>query len=204
MFLTKETVRSLFDIITTMAININAPKNILLMPLFILLVIVAIPFALFFSLIRLPFAKRRINKLPEILLNDWQSRGKYIYIGLNSDFALSDYVKKNIITQYKKHIVWDEWDAEHNEWNQSEPDTSHRVTTFWQDIGGDFDGDPMVIIATYSPNDTVISESHNFYQFWKQNDSDLVMYDGSEVSIEEAQSKIKKIVDDSLKRRKAF
>lgn len=170
------------------------------MPLFILLVIVVIPFALFFSLIRLPFAKRRINKLPEILLNDWQPRKKYIYIGLSSDFALSDYVKKNIITQYKKHIVWDEWDAKNNEWKESEPDVSNRVTTFWQDIGGDFDGDPLVIIAIYTTNDTQISESHNFYQFWKQNDSDLVMYDGNEVSIEEAQSEIKNIVDDSLKR----
>ncbi len=186
-----------------MAININAPKNILLMPLFVLLAIIVIPFALFFSLIRLPFAKSRTNKLPEILLNDWQPRKKYIYIGLSSDFVLSDYVKKDIIARYEDHIIWDEWDAQLDEWKQSEPDNSGRITTLWQDIGGDFDGDPMIIIATYSPNDTVISDSHNFYQFWKQDDSDLVMYDGDEISAEEAQSKIKQIIDDSLKLWKA-
>lgn len=85
-----------------MAININAPKNRLLKPLFTLLVVIAAPFALFFSLLRLPFAKRRVNKLPEILLNDWRPREKYIYIGPSSDFALSDYVKRTIITQHKK------------------------------------------------------------------------------------------------------
>lgn len=181
-----------------MAININAPKNILLMPLFALLVIVVIPFALFFSLIRLPFAKRRINKLPEILSNDWQPREKYIYVGLNRGVALSDYVKENLITRYGKHIVWDEWDAEHNEWHQSEPDDSNRVTTFWQDIGGDFDGEPKVIIATYSPNDTTITDSHNFYQFWQQDGEDLVMHETNGISFIEAQSKIQTIIEDAL------
>ena len=182
-----------------MAINIYAPKNIFLIPLFVLLVIVAIPFALLFSLIRLPFAKRRINQLPELLLNDWQPREKYIYIGLNSDFALSDYIKKNILTRNEKHIIWDEWNTERNEWKYSEPDNTHRVTSFWQDIGGDFDGDSMIVIATFSPSDRVISNNHNFHQFWKQDDADIVMYGGNEISIGEAQSKIQKIVDDSLK-----
>lgn len=168
------------------------------MPLFILLVIILVPFALFFSLVRLPFAKHRINKLPEILLNDWQPREKYVYIGLNSDFALSDYVKKNIIARYEKHIIWDEWDTKHNEWRESEPDSSRRVTTFWQDIGGDFDGDPMIVIATYNPDDAVISENHNFHQFWLQESDDFVLYGGNEISVGDAQDKIKRIVDDCM------
>lgn len=187
-----------------MAITIDAPKNILLMPLFVLLVIIAIPFALFFSLISLPFAKRRINKLPEILLNDWQPRGKYVYVGLSSDFTLSDYVKKQVIARYKKHIIWDEWDDEHGEWRQSEPDDSNRVTTFWQDIGGDFDGVPMIIVATYNPNDHVISESHNFHQFWPQDSDDFILYDGKTISAEEARSKIQKTIDDCLKGWKVY
>ncbi len=180
-----------------MAININAPKNILLMPFFVLLVIVAIPFALFFSLMRLPFANSRIKKLPEMLKNDWLPRKKYIYIGLNSDFALSDFVRSRIISNHGKHIVWDEWDAKQNEWRQSEPDTSRRVTTFWQDIGGDFDGDPMIIIATYKPDDFVISIDKNFYQFWLYED-DRVNYKGEKLNIKEAEKKIETIVKNAL------
>ncbi len=168
------------------------------MPLFILLVIVVMPFALFFSLIRLPFAKRRINKLPKILFNDWQPREKYIYIGLSGDYKLSDYVKREIITRYEKHIIWDEWDTENSEWKESEPDNSSRITTFWQDIGGDFDGDPMIIIATYSPNDDVISKSHNFHQFLLQSSDDFVFYKDKEISITEAQEKIKTIINNAL------
>lgn len=39
-----------------MAFTIYSPKNILLKPLFFLLVIILAPLALFFSLVRIPFA----------------------------------------------------------------------------------------------------------------------------------------------------
>jgi len=176
-----------------MALHINAPKNIFLMPFFVVLVIIVVPFALFFSLARLPFAKRRIEKLPEILKNDWLPRKKYIYIGLNGGFALSDFVKDKILPSYGNHIIWDEWDEKQNEWRRSEPDDSRRVITFWQDIGGDFDGDPMIIIATYKPDDFTITAEHNFYQFWLYED-DVVRYQGEDFKIEEAEKKIEDIV----------
>ncbi|MES2971169.1 MAG: hypothetical protein V4702_02510 [Patescibacteria group bacterium] len=180
-----------------MALTINAPKNILLIPFFVVLVIIAIPFALFFSLIRLPFAKRRIDKLQDMLKNDWMPRKKYMYIGLNSNFALSDFVKDKIIRNYGEHIVWDEWNEKQKEWRESEPDNSRRVTTFWQDIGGDFDGDPMIIIATYQPDDFVISNNKNFYQFWLYED-DRVNYNDEKLKTKEAEKKIEAIVEKAL------
>lgn len=180
-----------------MALNIKAPKNILLIPFFIVLVIIAVPFALFFSLIRLPFAKRRTDKLPEILKSDWLPRKKYIYIGLNSNFALSDFVRDKIIGNYGEHIVWDEWDGKQNKWRESEPDDSHRVTTFWKDIGGDFDGEPMIIIATYKPDDFIITAGHNFYQFWLYED-DAVRYNDEKLTVKEAEKKIEVIVEKAL------
>jgi hypothetical protein len=179
-----------------MALNIYAPKNKLLMPFFIVLVIIAIPFAAFFSLLRLPFANRRVNQLPEILKNDWLPRKKYVYIGLNSGYALSDFVKEKILAQYGNNIVWDEWDGEQNQWKRSEPDDFRRVTIFWQDIGGDFDGDPMIIIATYKPNDFVITRDNNFYQFWLEDDS--VSYNGEKLETEEAEKKIEAIIEKTL------
>lgn len=167
------------------------------MPFFIVLVIIVIPFAAFFSLIRLPFAKRRTDKLPEILRNDWLPRKKYIYIGLNSNFGLSDFVKEKIIGQYENNIIWDEWDDAQRQWSSSEPDNTKRITTLWQDIGGDFDGDPMIIIATYKPDDFVISSDNNFYQFWLHED-DIIHYNGEKLKIKEAKKKIQKIVTDSI------
>ncbi len=181
-----------------MALIINAPKNKLLMPFFVVLVIIAAPFALFFSLIRLPFAKRRKDKLPEMLKNDWLPRKKYIYIGLTSGFAMSDFVKGKIISEYSENIVWDEWDGEQNEWRSSEPDDSRRVTTFWQDIGGDFDGDPMIIIATYSPEDFTISSDKNLHQFWLGDNNNFVSYEGEKLTVKDAEKKIKVIIEHAL------
>lgn len=178
-------------------ITVRVPKNLLLIPFFIVLVIIAMPFALFFSLIRLPFAKRRINKLPGILKNDWLPRKKYIYIGLNSGFALSDFIKDKIIRRYGNHIIWDEWDAEQNEWNESEPDSTRRVTTFWQDIGGDFDGDPMIIIAAYRPDDFTVTAENNFYQFWLHEDN-IVHFNGEKLKLKGAEKKIELIVEEAL------
>jgi len=178
-------------------IAINAPKNIFLMPFFIVLVIIAAPFALFFGLIRLPFAKKRIHKLSDMLKNDWMPRRKYIYIGLNSGFALSDFVKDKIISDHNEYIVWDEWDAKQNKWRESEQDNSHRVITFWQDIGGDFDGDPMIIVAIYQPDDFVITTGNNFYQFWLHEDG-TVNYNGEVLKIKDAEKKIKGIVEKTL------
>lgn len=168
------------------------------MPFFIVLVLIAIPFALFFSLIRLPFANHRIKNLPEILKSDWLPRKKYIYIGLNSNFAVSDFVKEKIISEYGKYIVWDEWNAKEKEWNSSEPDSIKRITTFWQDIGGDFDGDPMIIIASYRPDDFTISSENNFHQFWLQDDNDFVHYNGKKLTTKEAEKKIQDIVSQTL------
>ncbi len=174
-----------------MAFTITAPKDPLLKLLFVLLVIVLAPLALFFSLVRLPYAKRRINKLPAILQNDWMPRKKYIYIGSSSnDIQLSDFLKNTIFSKYEKHIIWDVWDDSRNVWTSSEPDDTRRVTTFWQDIGGDFDGDPMIIIATYRPDDFVVSTDHNFHQFWIQ--------DIDKLGIEETEKEIQAIISQAI------
>lgn len=108
-------------------------------------------------------------------------------------------MKKNILTDYGEHIVWDEWDTVRNIWKRSEPDTFHRVTAFWQDIGGDFDGDPMIILATYSPNDVIISRNHNFHQFWPyEDDNSLVAYKGDDIVVEEAGRKIQRIIQNTI------
>jgi hypothetical protein len=124
--------------------------------------------------------------MSEMLKDDWLPRKKYVYIGLNNGFTLSDYVKDKIIRNHGDHIIWDEWDARQKEWSESEPDNSRRVTTFWQDIGGDFDGDPMIIIATYQPGNFVISKEKNFYQFWLY-EGDEVNYNGEKLKIKEAE-----------------
>jgi hypothetical protein len=182
-----------------MAAIINYPKSIFLKPLFILLVIILTPLALLFSLVRIPFARRRINKLHETLENDWLPRKKYLYLGFTSNFILSDFVKEKIITRYKEYVVWDEWDDIRQEWKQSEPDENHRVTMFWQDIGGDFDGDPMLIIASYSPGNFEISkENHNFHQFILNDENLLVLNDEKIMSAEDASRKILDIITNVL------
>jgi hypothetical protein len=146
----------------------------------------------------MPFAKRRINKLPEILKNDWLPRKKYVYVGLNSNFPLTDFVREKILTSYTDHIVWDEWDESQYEWQASEPDNINRVTIFWQDIGEDFDGDPMIIVATYSPNNFEISRSNNFHQFTLSSDNQSISYNGKEISTTDAEKKIQEIIDQAL------
>ena len=177
--------------LNVMAFTITVPKNLFLKLLFMLLVMVLAPLALFFSLVRLPFAKHRINKLSEILRNDWMPREKYIYIGSSSDNTqISDFLKDDIFGKYGKYIIWDAWDDSQNVWTSSEPDDTHRVTTFWQDIGGDFDGDAMVIIATYGPDDFAISTDHNFHQFWVQ--------DIDRLGIEKTEKEIQAIVSHAI------
>ena len=99
-----------------MAITITNPKNWLLKPLFWLLVIVLAPFALFFSLMRIPFANRRKRKLEEILEQDWKPRKKYIYIGFNSSHPCADFIKSKILPKYGQYIIWDRWDEDKYEW----------------------------------------------------------------------------------------
>lgn len=94
--------------------------------------------------------------------------------------------------------MWDEWNETHEEWNESEPDDSQRVTTFWQDVGGDFDGDPMIIIGTYTPDDFTINPDNNFHQFWLDNDGHPITYRGEELTLEESKIKIQQIIDSTL------
>ncbi len=137
--------------------------------------------------------------MSEILENDWRPRKKYVYIGLTGNYALSDFVKEKIINDHKDYIVWDEWDEKQNEWKRSEADDIGRITIFWQDIGGDFDDDPMVIIATYSPaNFEVAKSSNNFHQFMLNDDSRFVFYRGKELAIKEAEKEIQEIVNQAL------
>ena len=158
-----------------MAITITNPRNWLLKPLFWLLVIILAPLALFFSLVRIPFAKRRKHKLEEILEQDWQPRKKYIYIGFNSSYPCADFIKSKILPKYGQYIIWDMWDEDKNEWSESEPDTDKRVTTFWQDIGEDFDGDLKLVIAYYTPDNFTISpDNNNFYTFYGSTGADEV------------------------------
>ena len=158
-----------------MAITITNPKNWLLKPLFLLLVIILAPLALFFSLVRIPFANRRKRKLEEILEQDWQPRKKYIYIGFNGNYPCADFIKSKILPKYGQYIIWDRWDEDKYEWSESEPDTDKRVTTFWQDIGEDFDGDLKLVIAYYTPDNFTISpDNNNFYTFYGSTGADEV------------------------------
>ena len=180
-----------------MAFTINAPKNLLLLPFFILLVIVLAPFAIFFSLVRIPFARRRIRNLASILQQDWLPRKKYIYIGLTGGFKLSDYIKENILPN--QSIVWDEWDESQKAWSSSEDDEMGRITIFWQDLGEEFDGEPMIFIATYSPDNFEISRKNgNFHQFTLIHNDDHVLYEGKKLSLLEAQAKVQEITDTAL------
>lgn len=56
---------------------------------------------------------------------------------------------------------------------------------------GDFDDNPVLIIATYHPNDRVVSNNHNFYRFWSRDDDDAILHEGDTVSVNEAQEKSK-------------
>jgi len=56
----------------------------------------------------------------------------------------------------------------------------------------------MVIIATYIPNDRVISDNHNFHQFRPQDSDDVILHEGNIISVNEAQEKIQRIIEDAL------
>lgn len=171
----------------------------LLLIILIPLIILALPFLIIAALLSIPFGKKRLRSLPKILKNDWEPKQKFIYIGLTSGYELADYIKSEIIPKNKQHIIWDEWDTERGEWNESEPDTTKRVTTFWQDIGGDFDGEPMIIVATYTPGDYAISkDSNNFHQFFFKDKQGKTIYNTEELNVEDAKKKVAAIVKDSL------
>ena len=181
-----------------MAFTINAPKNRLLLPLFILLVIVLAPFALFFSLARIPFAKNRVAKLNEIIADDWLPRKKYVYIGFSDNLPLTKFIERDLIPKYGSYMIFDKWSAADNEWTESEPDTYRRVTAIWQDIVGDFDGDPLVILAVLTTKQTELAEDMiSVYYFTKDKD-DYAVLDGKEISVQDAKERILKGIERSL------
>jgi hypothetical protein len=178
---------------------INSPKNVLLKPLFVLLVILLTPLAVVFSVIRRPFAKRRIIKLDDTIQKEWLPRGKYIYIGFTSNFVLADYTRESILPKYERNIIYDEWDVDEERWIESEPDIRSRITTFWQDLGGDFDGDPLLIIATFSSKKTEVGQiNENFHIFTVAPDKGYVLYNRKPVKNAEAGKIILQIIDTAV------
>ncbi len=186
-----------------MASNTIEPKNILPNILFLLyfavviipIIIILSPFIILSNIISIPFTKRLINKLPATLENNWLPRKKYIYIGMNGKSALSDFVKNKIIRDYGEYIVWDEWDEEKNEMTRSEPDDSRRIETFWNCIGQC--DSPRIIIASYQPDDFIISANRNFYQFWLKNNGEIY-HCGKIIITKDAEYKIESIIEKTL------
>lgn len=108
---------------------------------------------------------------------------------------LSDFVKNEILTVYEANIIWDEWDETIREWRSSEPDTSQRITTFWKDIGHDFDGEPMIILAYYQPGSFNVSrDDDNFHQFMLDDDEKYLFYNGVNLSKKDVEEKITSII----------
>lgn len=176
-----------------MAFTINAPKNWLLMPFFVLLVIILAPFALFFSLVRIPFAKKRVTRLNEIIASDWLPNKKYVYIGFNDDLPITEFLERDVIPKYGSHMIFDKWSTANNEWVASEPDTYHRVTAIWQDIASDFDGDPLVVVAVLTPKQTKLTESAISVYYFNDDKSDHAVLDGKKIPIEDVK---KRMLDD--------
>lgn len=160
------------------------------MPFFIVLVIVTIPFALFFSLARLPFAKRRTVRLKEIIAEDWLPRKKYIYIGYNDDLPITQHIEQEILPKHEEHIIYDKWSSKDDEWTKSESDTHRRVTTIWQDIASDFDGDPICIVAVLTPKQNQITKEIIDVYYFNQTKDGSVLLDGKELSVEDVEKKI--------------
>jgi 6-pyruvoyl-tetrahydropterin synthase len=160
------------------------------MPFFILLVIILMPFALFFSLARWPFAKRRIVRLKEIITEDWLPRKKYIYIGYNDDLPITKHIEQEILPKYKDHVIYDKWSSKDNKWEKSEPDTHNRVTTIWQDIASDFDGEAICILAVLTPKQNQITKETLDVYYFNYTKDGLVFLEGRELSLGDAEKKI--------------
>lgn len=182
-----------------MAITINYPKNPPLKPLFILLVIVLAPFALFFSLVRIPFAKRRVVKLNEIIADDWIPRHKYVYISWSEDFELADFAQ-HTVARFKPNVIFDKWSSTEGEWEANEPDTYNRVTAFLQDICNEFDGKPNLLVATVDPKHATFStEGTNEILFYFPSKDGYVSLWGDDVPFDEAKKQITEKIQACLK-----
>ncbi len=165
-----------------------------------ILAVILIPIAALAHFIDAPKAKKRLTALPLILKNDWEPRKKYVYIGFHSDIVLADYLRNEIIKQYGVYIVWDEWNPETSKWTNSEPDNFKRVTTFWTDIGGDWDDNSVLFIGTYNNKNYEISdENDNFHSLYFSEDPTDVLYNGEEIIVDEAKNIVLKIIEDALK-----
>jgi hypothetical protein len=181
-----------------MAFTISFPKKPILVPFFILLAIVLAPFALFFSLIRLPFSKRRIVKLNELIPADWIPRKKYIYLNYDDDFALAKFAEEELIPKYGNHIIFDKWSPDESKWSENEPDTYRRVTTILQDIAGDFDGDYHLLIAVLSPENRSLSETSDNIMYLLESKEGYVHLNGKDIRLEDAEKQIIDKIESSL------
>lgn len=168
------------------------------MPFFVLLVIVLAPFALFFSLVRVPFAKRRIAKLNEIITSDWLPRKKYIYLNYDDDFPLVEFVERSLILKYGNHLIFDKWSAIDSEWIKNEPDTYHRVTAIQQDIAGDFDGDSHLLVAVLTPEKARLTEDMANVLYFNQSIDGYVDLRGEDIAVEEAKKRISSEIEAGL------
>lgn len=184
----------------------NTTKTIIFMPFIIIsgiivfiIIVIFSPIILFFNIIGAPFSKKRINNLKKELVEEWLPKDKYLYIGYTDDFALTDYIRNDIINKYQENIVWDNWSTSNQKWTNSEPDNIKRVKTFWQDICSEYDGASILIIATYGIDKGLVSITDNsFYNHFNKDGTLCVTYRGNEISVLEAKTEIKRIVKESL------
>jgi hypothetical protein len=184
-----------------MAINISTNNRILRIPLIALAILLA-PIALLLGLLRIPSSNRRKHTLEDRIKEDWIPRKKYIYIGYTDNFALGDFIDSNIITKpkYRENVIYDIWEHDNERWHRSEPDEKKRVATLWQDIGGDFDGDPLLIIAICTPNRFKIDKNeNNFHIFTESQNKSHILHNGSSVTIAHAEGVVIEIIENTLK-----
>jgi hypothetical protein len=172
------------------AFTIHAPKSRLLIPLFVFLVIVLAPFALLFSLVRIPFAKRRVAALNKIIASDWITRKKYIYINYDKSFPLAEFVERQLFPKFGNHIIFDKWSDASGEWTENEPDMYHRVTTILQDIAGDFDGESHLLIGIITPESPQLGQDMANITLFYESSEGHVNLDGQNISLEKAKKQI--------------
>jgi hypothetical protein len=181
-----------------MALNIQAPKNRLLLPFFILLVILLAPFALLFSLVRLPFAKDRVAALNKVIAEDWIPRSKFIYLNYDEGFPLAKFVERELIPKYGSYIIFDRWSDDDSEWTESEPGTHDRVVSIQQDIAGDFDGEPHLLVAILTPQDSELTKTMKNILYFTEGKGGHVVLGGKDITREVASKQVLHKIRSSL------
>ena len=172
-------------------------KKILAAPFIAIWVIILVVFALIFKLLTLPFPNRHLDALNKHI-KDWQSRKKYIYLGFSSNFPLADFARNKLLKQYADFVIFDEWNEKADKWLTNEPDKYNRVTTIWQDVVGDYDGIPMLILFTSSPSNSELTKNGSNLHVFTEADEGHFSYGAEEPTQREAEKLIVSEIEKTL------